>query len=214
MPVPYRLLFQIAALIVREYRRMRQRERGETAAAAAKPERAIGRSGRHELSVAGRLVRLVLITAALWLIWREVTRRRAALLESRAATRQWPPSPEPPPTRPSTAAIPVPHIAPPEAPEPAVTPEAPASNAAEPAVTPEVPASAATAAAAMPEAPASAAAGEEQAELVGWCARCHARRPMQGVSVATTTSGRRVARGTCPVCHAGITRFVAKEDTV
>ncbi|NWG18913.1 MAG: hypothetical protein HXY39_01165 [Chloroflexi bacterium] len=181
MPVPYRLLFQVTALIVREYRRMRQRERGE-AAPAAKPERRITHSGGHELSLAGRLVRLVLIAATLWLIWREVTRRRAALLETRAATRQWPPSPEAAPAQPS-AAIAAPPIAPPEPPAPASTPDEPAS-----------------------------ATGDAHAELIGWCARCHARRPMQGVSVTTTTSGRRVARGTCPVCHAGITRFVARED--
>jgi hypothetical protein len=46
-------------------------------------------------------------------------------------------------------------------------------------------------------------------ELIGWCARCREHHPMQRVTYTTNASGRPIARGVCPVCGAGITRFVA-----
>ena len=47
-----------------------------------------------------------------------------------------------------------------------------------------------------------------QAELVGYCMRCHTKRTIRAAQIEATNDGRRIARGTCAVCGANIVRFV------
>ena len=67
---------------------------------------------------------------------------------------------------------------------------------------------------APPAPPASAAteangAGAGSAEAtVGYCARCKARRAISDAREETTDTGRRAARGTCPVCGAKMFTFL------
>lgn len=77
------------------------------------------------------------------------------------------------------------------------------------------------AAAPASEAPASApdthgAAAESGApieeEVLGYCVRCRAKRPMQHPHEEFSESGRRAARGTCPVCGATMFTFLAAND--
>jgi hypothetical protein len=48
-------------------------------------------------------------------------------------------------------------------------------------------------------------------EIEGYCMRCRTRRTMAGVSVEITESGRRGARGTCPVCGVTMFKFLPSE---
>jgi hypothetical protein len=50
------------------------------------------------------------------------------------------------------------------------------------------------------------AAGAEA--VVGYCARCKTRRSISDVREETTDTGRRAARGTCPVCGAKLFTFL------
>jgi hypothetical protein len=272
VPVPSGLLIDIAVLIVREVWRSRRRR---TLPATARTSTR-SRSPARRLSPIGRLLHLAAIVAILWLVWREVTRRREALIAARRAVSApaapslappaTPPAPAPaapgapesleeaPP--PATPPLPVPAV--PGAPEsleeapPPAAPPAPAPAAASPPVAPGAPESQEeTAPPAAPPAPApapppvapgapgsleeapppgsdregrvadsptpAAASDDSEAEaqetrngeLIGWCARCREHHPMQCVTYTTNVSGRRIARGVCPVCGAGITRFVA-----
>jgi hypothetical protein len=271
VPVPSGLLIDIAVLIVREVWRSRRRR---TLPATARTSTR-SRSPARRLSPIGRLLHLAAIVAILWLVWREVTRRREALIAARRAVSApaapslappaTPPAPAPaapgapesleeaPP--PATPPLPVPAV--PGAPEsleeapPPAAPPAPAPAAASPPVAPGAPESQEeTAPPAAPPAPApapppvapgapgsleeatppgsdregrvadsptpAAASDDSEAEaqetrngeLIGWCARCREHHPMQCVTYTTNVSGRRIARGVCPVCGAGITRFV------
>jgi hypothetical protein len=49
-------------------------------------------------------------------------------------------------------------------------------------------------------------------EVTGYCVRCKTKRPIQEAHEETTESGRRAARGTCPVCGANMFTFL-KDDT-
>lgn len=208
MPVPPSLLMDIALLVVREYWRSRKRRTAPAAARTPAPSRAPVR----RLSRVGRVLRLAVIAGVLWLIWREVARRRAALIEarrtafSRAALSTATPAPPPLPSAPA---------APPAAPLPPAEPS-PASGDATPSVPLVDPAEHAVSCADASDSSPSEHAqpeGEESGNgaLIGWCARCRARHPMQQVTFEVNASGRSIARGTCPVCGAGIARFVARE---
>ena len=248
MPVPSGLLIDIAMLIVREVWRSRRRR---TLPATARTSTR-SRSPARRLSPIGRLLHLAAIVAILWLVWREVTRRREALIAARrAVSAPAAPSLAPPATPPAPApAAPGAPESLEEAPPPAAPP-APAPAAASPPVAPGAPESQEeTAPPAAPPAPApapppvapgapgsleeatppgsdregrvadsptpAAASDDSEAEaqetrngeLIGWCARCREHHPMQCVTYTTNVSGRRIARGVCPVCGAGITRFV------
>jgi hypothetical protein len=266
MPVPSGLLIDIAMLIVREVWRSRRRR---TLPATARPSTR-SRPPARRLSPIGRLLRLAAIMAILWLVWREVTRRREALIAARRAASAPvtpplapPAAPHPPapavappaapgaPASPSettppepngedeTAAHPAPAAAPPAAPgAPAfpgeTTPPEPngedetAAHPAPAVVPPAAPGAPESLEEATPptangdigaaEHPAPAAASDDSeaeaqetrnGELIGWCARCREHHPMQRVTYTTNVSGRRIARGVCPVCGASITRFVA-----
>ncbi|KPV47700.1 hypothetical protein SE17_42040, partial [Kouleothrix aurantiaca] len=49
-------------------------------------------------------------------------------------------------------------------------------------------------------------------EVLGYCVRCRAKRPMQHPHAEFSESGRRAARGTCPVCGATMFTFLAAND--
>jgi hypothetical protein len=270
VPVPSGLLIDIAVLIVREVWRSRRRR---TLPATARPSTR-SRPPARRLSPIGRLLRLAAIMAILWLVWREVTRRREALIAARRAASAPvtpplapPAAPHPPapavappaapgaPASPSettppepngedeTAAHPAPAAAPPAAPgAPAFPGETtppepngedetaahPAPAAALPPVTPGAPGSpeevtppTANGDIGAAEHPTPAAASDDSeaeaqetrnGELIGWCARCREHHPMQRVTYTTNASERPIARGVCPICGAGITRFVAWEQ--
>ncbi|MCL6540321.1 MAG: DUF5679 domain-containing protein [Roseiflexus sp.] len=231
MPVPSGLLIDIAVLIVREVWRSRRRR---TLPATARPSTR-SRPPARRLSPIGRLLRLAAIVAILWLVWREITRRREALIAARRAVSAPAPPPLAPPAAPPAPAAPPPPAAPgaPESPEETAPPTANGDiGAAEhpvPAValpvTPGAPESPEEATpptangdigAAEHSTPAAASDDSEaeaqetrNGELIGWCARCREHHPMQRVTYTTNASGRPIARGVCPVCGAGITRFVA-----
>ncbi len=54
----------------------------------------------------------------------------------------------------------------------------------------------------------AAPAPEAAGDIEGYCMRCRARRTMAGVRIETTETGRRAARGTCPVCGANMYKFL------
>jgi hypothetical protein len=58
---------------------------------------------------------------------------------------------------------------------------------------------------------ATADAGDVEA-ITGYCARCKARRTILDPHEETTESGRRAARGTCPVCGAKIFTFLSNKS--
>ena len=58
----------------------------------------------------------------------------------------------------------------------------------------------------------SAEAGDAEA-IVGYCARCKARRSISDAREETTDSGRRAARGTCPVCGAKMFTFLPSKTS-
>jgi hypothetical protein len=55
------------------------------------------------------------------------------------------------------------------------------------------------------------AGGPIHEEVLGYCVRCKTKRSIQNAHEETTESGRRAARGTCPVCGANMFTFL-KED--
>jgi hypothetical protein len=48
-------------------------------------------------------------------------------------------------------------------------------------------------------------------EFEGYCVKCRQKRTIQNGKVETSESGRRMAKGTCPVCGTKVTRFLPKE---
>ncbi|MGQ9550056.1 MAG: hypothetical protein ACUVSW_04575, partial [Roseiflexus sp.] len=112
MPVFSGLLIEIAVLIAREvWRKRRRRTLPASAWASTRP-----RASSRRLSPIGRLLRLTAIVVVLWLIWREVARRRDALIATRRAASA---TAAPPPMPPATPPVPVPPLPPavPGAPE-------------------------------------------------------------------------------------------------
>ena len=231
MPLPSGLLIDIAVLIVREVWRSRQRRTLPTTARTSTRSRPPAR----RLSPIGRLLRLAAIVAILWLAWREITRRREALIAARRAVSAPAPPPLAPPAAPPAPAAPPPPAAPgaPESLEettpsaangdigaaehpvpavaPPVTPGAPGSpeEATPPTANGDIGAAEHPTPAAASDDSEAEAQETRNGELIGWCARCREHHPMQRVTYTTNASGRPIARGVCPVCGAGITRFVA-----
>jgi hypothetical protein len=66
--------------------------------------------------------------------------------------------------------------------------------------------SAAPAAAEAPAAPADTGIAQE---VVGYCMRCRTKRPIKNAHEEISESGRRAARGTCPVCGTNMFVFLA-----
>jgi Domain of unknown function (DUF5679) len=57
-----------------------------------------------------------------------------------------------------------------------------------------------------PVAPTQASAAQE---VVGYCMRCRTKRPIKNAHEEISESGRRAARGTCPVCGTNMFVFLA-----
>jgi hypothetical protein len=49
-------------------------------------------------------------------------------------------------------------------------------------------------------------------EVMGYCVRCKTKRAIQNAHEETTESGRRAARGTCPVCGANMFTFLKDDE--
>lgn len=45
----------------------------------------------------------------------------------------------------------------------------------------------------------------------GYCVKCRAEREMKDATITTTKNGRRMAKGTCPVCGTTMNKFLASE---
>jgi hypothetical protein len=165
-----------------------------------------------------RIFWLSVIAICGWMAWQWFRQRQG---EFGDATPHFAPAhPYTPPARPATD--------PDEALAPAAPGEAPASADAPPAValdTPEAPpptiatheidelsAEAAPTPAAVPaaaEAPAAPAEASAAQEVVGYCMRCRTKRPIKNAHEEISESGRRAARGTCPVCGTNMFVFLA-----
>ena len=52
---------------------------------------------------------------------------------------------------------------------------------------------------------------DDLGEIVGYCVRCKTKRVIVDAHAETTESGRRAARGTCPVCGANMFTFLPTE---
>jgi hypothetical protein len=49
-------------------------------------------------------------------------------------------------------------------------------------------------------------------DFEGYCVKCREKRSITGGEVVKTESGRRMARGKCPVCGTTVNRFLPKEE--
>ena len=49
-------------------------------------------------------------------------------------------------------------------------------------------------------------------EFEGYCVKCREKRTVKDGKVETTANGRRMVKGTCPVCSTKVSRFLPKED--
>ncbi len=49
-------------------------------------------------------------------------------------------------------------------------------------------------------------------EFEGYCVKCRAKRTIKDGKVVTTDNGRRMAKGTCPVCGTTVTRFLPSKE--
>lgn len=45
-------------------------------------------------------------------------------------------------------------------------------------------------------------------EFEGYCVKCRAKRTVQDAVEVTTKTGRRMAKGPCPVCKTTVNRFL------
>ena len=155
-----------------------------------------------------RIVLLALAIAIGWLLWYWLRQRQQAF---NAATPQLAPlgpvAPAPAPAaRAGQVAAPDEMRAqqPASAPAPA-EPQPPAPGEPPPADT-------ASSAPAIETAPANEPqAARDLGPIVGYCVRCKTRRPIAGAHAERTESGRRAARGTCPVCGANMFTFLPAE---
>lgn len=48
-------------------------------------------------------------------------------------------------------------------------------------------------------------------DFEGYCVKCRTKRNIKDGKVETTKSGRRAAKGVCPVCGTKVTRFLPNE---
>jgi len=49
-------------------------------------------------------------------------------------------------------------------------------------------------------------------EFEGYCVKCRHKRTISDGKVETTANGRKIAKGTCPVCSTKVTRFMSSKD--
>jgi len=144
-----------------------------------------------------RIFWLALLAFGGWLLWNLWRQRQGA---DHAPIPQFAPiAPTAPPT-PSTA--PAVASAPPA--EAAPMPAPPSA----PATTPDQPTSTPAGADASAAAPMST---DASSTVIGYCTRCREKRPIRDAHEEITESGRRAARGTCPVCGGNMYTFLKKE---
>ncbi len=46
----------------------------------------------------------------------------------------------------------------------------------------------------------------------GYCVKCREKRQVTGGKVVETSTGRPMAKGTCPVCGTTVTRFLSNKE--
>jgi hypothetical protein len=170
-----------------------------------------------------RIFWLALIATAGWIIWLRLRQRQE---EFAASLPQFGP--------PQPFAKPAPLTAPPPRPEPATVsdvastdPDAKLDTA--PSMTSETDKPGQAISLDAPEAPpgideapetssAHVAVPEDTRALdeavAGYCVRCKTKRTIKDAHEEITESGRRAARGTCPVCGANMFTFLATNDEV
>ena len=49
-------------------------------------------------------------------------------------------------------------------------------------------------------------------DFEGYCVKCRTKRTVKGATIETTKSGRKIAKGTCPVCQTKVTRFLSAKE--
>ena len=49
-------------------------------------------------------------------------------------------------------------------------------------------------------------------DFEGYCVKCREKRSIEGASIETTKTGRKMAKGTCPVCKTTVTRFLSDKE--
>jgi hypothetical protein len=49
-------------------------------------------------------------------------------------------------------------------------------------------------------------------EFEGYCVKCREKRQVKEGRVEETATGRRMAKGPCPVCGTTVTRFLSSKD--
>jgi hypothetical protein len=49
-------------------------------------------------------------------------------------------------------------------------------------------------------------------EFEGYCVKCREKRTITDGRVEETAKGRRMAKGTCPVCGTKVNRFLSSKD--
>jgi hypothetical protein len=49
-------------------------------------------------------------------------------------------------------------------------------------------------------------------DFEGYCVKCKTKRSIKGAEVVTTKNGRKMAKGTCPVCGTTVTRFLPSKE--
>lgn len=174
-----------------------------------------------------RIFWLALAVLAGWIAWRWFQQREADF--DNVASQRLPLEPLPPVARAPTAPVAIP----PE--QPAVTPAqtstppvaevaevAEAAEVAEDVEVAEIAEAAEVAedveiaevAAPVEDAHAEAAAPEDALEAVtGYCVRCKTKRTISDAHEEITESGRRAARGICPVCGAKMFTFLPADQT-
>jgi hypothetical protein len=97
------------------------------------------------------------------------------------------------------------HIPPSAATQPGRAEASPPASTSTPAPDPPVPEAA-------PAVQPDTSADADEA-IVGYCARCKSRRTIRDAHEETTDSGRRAARGTCPVCGAKMFTFLPNKTS-
>jgi hypothetical protein len=51
-------------------------------------------------------------------------------------------------------------------------------------------------------------------DFEGYCIKCRQKRSIKNATVETTSNGRRIAKGICPVCGTKVTRFISDKTPV
>ncbi len=161
-----------------------------------------------------RIFWLSVVAACGWLVWQWFRQRQSEFGDTTphfAPARPYTP-PTPPAADPAVALAPAaPNPPPTVAPD---TPEAHAAAGTTHAIDELFAEEASAAEPATAEAPATTAPAEASTaqEVVGYCMRCRTKRPMKGAHEEISESGRRAARGTCPVCGTNMFVFLAASD--